>query len=294
MFMQKILYVIVALFIVNLQTAVAQDVFTLKNGTTLKARYIDRTDTQIRYKKWSDLMGETYSIDISRIAKIRYEEDNRIELFEKKDEADARQKEETELPPPPTKRQVPPQYQSPKTHRVTFAATLSGIGSLPISNFADANEAAAGFGFGGSLQLGIRFPSGVVPFVSGQYVNNPYSQSLVSKGKTYIFQGNYHQINTHLGIRTEFALGKSLRLFTEGQAGLSILILGGDFGDLFLADGKSNGKPGFSYGGGIGFVIFNHLNLTGRILNAENKWTLSVGDITFKTPQVQFSLGYEF
>ena len=54
MFMQKILYVIATLFIVNFQTAVAQDIFTLKNGTTLKARYIDRTNTQIRYKKWGN------------------------------------------------------------------------------------------------------------------------------------------------------------------------------------------------------------------------------------------------
>jgi len=57
-------------FIAN---ANSQDLVILKNGTDFKAKISEVTKTEIKYKKIENLNGPNYSIDISDVFMIRYE-----------------------------------------------------------------------------------------------------------------------------------------------------------------------------------------------------------------------------
>ena len=51
----------------------AQDVIVKKDGTTVVCRVVEVTDTEVVYKKWSDLKGANYIIDKSFVSAINYE-----------------------------------------------------------------------------------------------------------------------------------------------------------------------------------------------------------------------------
>ena len=51
----------------------AQDVIVKKDGTTVVCRVVEVTNTEVVYKKWSDLKGSNYIIDKSLVSAINYE-----------------------------------------------------------------------------------------------------------------------------------------------------------------------------------------------------------------------------
>ena len=60
----------------------AQDVIVKKDGSTIVCRVVELTDTEITYKKWSDLNGSNYVMERSAASAINYEDGRKVSLTE--------------------------------------------------------------------------------------------------------------------------------------------------------------------------------------------------------------------
>lgn len=76
--MKKHLLLIV-LFCASLMS-MAQDVIVKKDGTTIQSKVLEISETEIKYKKWSNQDGPLYSIKRSSVDSINYQNGD-IELF---------------------------------------------------------------------------------------------------------------------------------------------------------------------------------------------------------------------
>ena len=63
-------------------SAFAQDVIVKKDGSTIVCRVVELTDSEITYKKWSDLNGSNYVMDRSLASAINYENGKKVNLSE--------------------------------------------------------------------------------------------------------------------------------------------------------------------------------------------------------------------
>lgn len=60
----------------------AQDVIVKKDGSTIVCRVIELSDSEIIYKKWSDLKGTNYVMDRSLASAINYENGKKVNISE--------------------------------------------------------------------------------------------------------------------------------------------------------------------------------------------------------------------
>ena len=51
----------------------AQDVIVKKDNSTILSKVLEISSTEIKYKKWSNQEGPTYSISVSEVASINYQ-----------------------------------------------------------------------------------------------------------------------------------------------------------------------------------------------------------------------------
>lgn len=72
---------IIALCIISISTN-AQDLITKKDGTDISAKVLELTITEIKYKKYDNLSGPIYTLPISDVLMIRYE-DGTKDIFNK-------------------------------------------------------------------------------------------------------------------------------------------------------------------------------------------------------------------
>ena len=66
------LKIIITLIFFKLTTLNAQDIIILNNTDEIKSKVIEILDNQVKYKKWTNLNGPSYSIDKSEIFMIKY------------------------------------------------------------------------------------------------------------------------------------------------------------------------------------------------------------------------------
>lgn len=59
---------------------VAQDVIVKNNGSTVVCRVVEVNNSEVVYKKWSDLNGSNYIMNISDVTSINYENGRKQEL----------------------------------------------------------------------------------------------------------------------------------------------------------------------------------------------------------------------
>ncbi len=73
---------ILSLLLLSLTTAklIAQDVIVKKDNTTILSKVLEINDTNIKYKKWSNQDGPTYSINIADVMSINYQ-NGEVEKF---------------------------------------------------------------------------------------------------------------------------------------------------------------------------------------------------------------------
>ena len=64
------------------QLSYAQDVIVMKDNTTILSKVTKVSQTEIEYKKWSNLDGPTYTINKSEVSSVNYENGDR-DVFEK-------------------------------------------------------------------------------------------------------------------------------------------------------------------------------------------------------------------
>lgn len=60
----------------------AQDVIVKKDGSTIVCRVVEVTDSEITYKKWSDLNGSNYVMNRTDASAINYENGKKVNLSE--------------------------------------------------------------------------------------------------------------------------------------------------------------------------------------------------------------------
>lgn len=71
--MKKALLTLTALLLVATGQIVAQDIITLKDGTDIKAKILEITPTELKYKKYNNLEGPTITILKTQVLLVRYE-----------------------------------------------------------------------------------------------------------------------------------------------------------------------------------------------------------------------------
>lgn len=69
--MKKILFLLLLMCSVS---ASAQDVIVKKDGSTIVCRVVEVSQTEVIYKKWSDLQGSNYVMERSSVSSINYED----------------------------------------------------------------------------------------------------------------------------------------------------------------------------------------------------------------------------
>lgn len=79
--MKRIIYTLVLLFI-SIINANSQDVIVKKDNSTIISKVTKVSQTEIEYKKWSNLDGPTYTINKSEVSSVNYENGDR-DVFEK-------------------------------------------------------------------------------------------------------------------------------------------------------------------------------------------------------------------
>lgn len=69
--MKKILFL---LLLMCSMSASAQDVIVKKDGSTIVCRIVEITQTEVIYKKWTDLQGSNYVMERANVSAINYED----------------------------------------------------------------------------------------------------------------------------------------------------------------------------------------------------------------------------
>ncbi|MBR1415305.1 MAG: hypothetical protein IJ570_05525 [Prevotella sp.] len=75
-------HLLVFLLLLCAASVSAQDVIIKKDGSTIVCRVVELTDTEITYKKWSDLNGSNYVMERSAASAINYEDGRKVSLSE--------------------------------------------------------------------------------------------------------------------------------------------------------------------------------------------------------------------
>jgi hypothetical protein len=150
---------LVILLICSAGTAVAQDVILKKDNTTVLSKVLEVTSTEIKYKKWSNQDGPTYSIDRSEVTSINYQNGD-VDKFN--DNVAITPAPQPTVPYPqaqtPTAQPqpVPEKPKSPYSRgRMQFS--LNGGVAIPMGDFGvtDNNKLCAAFSFfGDELEMG--------------------------------------------------------------------------------------------------------------------------------------------
>lgn len=73
-------HLLVILFLLCTMSVSAQDVIVKKDGSTIVCRVVSLTDSEIIYKKWSDLKGSNYVMERSAASAINYQDGKKVNL----------------------------------------------------------------------------------------------------------------------------------------------------------------------------------------------------------------------
>ena len=79
--LRKTLFVITAALCFSI-TLYSQDIITMKNGDEIKAKIVEVSISEVKYKKFDNLQGTTYTVDKSNIFRIKYEDGSK-DVFNK-------------------------------------------------------------------------------------------------------------------------------------------------------------------------------------------------------------------
>jgi len=135
-------------------TVLSQDVILKKDNTTILSKVLEVTSTEIKYKKWSNQDGPTYSISRTEVTSINYQNGD-VDRFTNNTVATP-VPQQTVTPKPQVQTpvvQTQPEPEKPKSPysrgRVQFS--LNGGVAIPMGDFGvtDNNKFCAPFAFGG-------------------------------------------------------------------------------------------------------------------------------------------------
>ena len=134
-------------------TAVSQDVILKKDNTTVLSKVLEVTSTEIKYKKWSNQDGPTYSISRSEVTSINYQNGD-VEKFT--DNATTSTTRQTMTYPQVQKQTTQSQREtekpkSPYSRGKEVQFSLHGSIAIPMGDFGVTSniKPSAAFSFGG-------------------------------------------------------------------------------------------------------------------------------------------------
>ena len=134
---RHILLAVILLFSAGIATA--QDVILKKDNTTVLSKVLEITSTEIKYKKWSNQEGPTYSINRSEVTRINYQNGDVDTFNDNVVNAPTPQPTETvpDFQTPQPQPETQPKVESPKSpysrSRVQFS--LNGGVAIPMGKF---------------------------------------------------------------------------------------------------------------------------------------------------------------
>ena len=73
------------LLLVCSMSAWAQDVIVKKDGSTIVCRVVEVNQTEVVYKRWSNLEGPNYVMNLADVSAINYENGEKVKTKESKD-----------------------------------------------------------------------------------------------------------------------------------------------------------------------------------------------------------------
>jgi len=134
-------------------TALSQDVILKKDNTTVLSKILEVTTTEIKYKKWSNQEGPTYSISRCEVVSINYQ-NGEVDRFNNNSMVTPAPQQTVTYPPVQTvnaqPQTTPEKPKSPYSRgRVQFS--LNGGVAIPMGDFGvtESNKLCAAFSFGG-------------------------------------------------------------------------------------------------------------------------------------------------
>ena len=223
--MKKILFLLTFLCSVSM---FAQDVIVKKDGSTIVCRVIELNDSEIIYKKWSDLNGSNYVMDKSLASAINYENGKKVSISEMNN-IYMPNNQNTGIQQYNDKALLALDLASQKKYSVSSIKKLRnwgwigvasvGIGALLVnmSQNADSSSNEIIYGtIGGALTLG-GVTTSIYCFTAAykrqKIANNLQSNSLIQQkfqfGNGSSLSTNIDMINDHLAEERVFGLGLS-------------------------------------------------------------------------------------
>lgn len=159
---RHILLAVILLFSAGIATA--QDVILKKDNTTVLSKVLEITSTEIKYKKWSNQEGPTYSINRSEVTRINFQNGDVEQFTEQIVPVTPSQQTvvthpEVQAAPIQPQPQAEPKPEKPKSPyaRGRMQFSLNGGVAIPVGKFGttDKNKLCAPFSFGGDeLEIG--------------------------------------------------------------------------------------------------------------------------------------------
>ncbi len=70
--MKKLVLVIISILTVKI-AAIGQDIIVLRDGDTVQSKVMEVGENDVKYKKWDNVNGPTYTMSISKISAINYQ-----------------------------------------------------------------------------------------------------------------------------------------------------------------------------------------------------------------------------
>lgn len=147
-------YLLAAFLLCLTGNAMSQDIILKKDNATVLSKVLEVTSTEIKYKKWSNQDGPTYSISRTEVTSINYQNGD-VDRFT--DNAVATPvPQQTMTPKPQVQTPVVPTQPEPEKHKSPYSRgrvqfSLNGGVAIPMGDFGvtNNNKFCAPFAFGG-------------------------------------------------------------------------------------------------------------------------------------------------
>ena len=211
------LTVFLAFLAMGTLTANAQDVMTLNDGNEIRARVIEISSTEIRYKLFENLDGPTIAISRNEVFAINYENGEREIIHSATDSAN------------PSERREP---LDPTIHRQHIAPGGRGKGFRP--------------GFKGIIEYGYQYGIGDYPqnryvlnLILGRQMNSHFSWGIGAGLRLHTFwslnEKNPNDWYLYVPVFADFRINFSDRRFTPFFSMSAGYALHDDYGGVFLS-----------------------------------------------------------
>ncbi len=309
------LLIILLLIIGSIGRLCAQDFIVLKTGKEIKAKIVELSPTEIRYKEFQNPNSPTLNLDKKHVFMVRYESGinevvNAINTPNKEADTPPQQSSPksvttTQSEQNPAKTEGTNTYPQNVTKPIIIGDDNNGEGftvgifvggAVPLKSYASPDfkkiDKASGAkpGFCAGLQMGYKTRYKINFILEGQYTLNSYELKLEDVRNIYTLRGDWQHIAALMGARSEMSLSKNVSLYALSLGGLSFASVSGDFAEVLdILDTKTKSKS-FAYSLGFGLILKKNMTIGIRTINSNPVF----GDYKQSAYNMQATVGFQF